>query len=231
MINIDNILSAPLLTDPWPHKEITDVFNEQDFKIINQAATHLSYLCEENKTTPVHISEAIELGISKEATDLIIGSADLILKNVKKIVGTWSLNKLTPGGYFVMPKFGITGKNFKYPIHDESLFKVLNLVVYLQPENSQGTRLYKTQNLDSFTKQITWKTNNAALFFPGQQVTWHNWGGQEHSDIPRITLNFFIEKIEGLKDTLYKSWEDEFALNSLLWFYEKMGQDKLHIEI
>lgn len=229
-MNINRIISSPIITNPWNHKVVDNLFTEESFNIINEAANHLLHLSVHDKTVPIHIDEAISLGISKQAGDLILDTADQILQNLVEIVGPYSLNKLLHGGYFIMPKFGITGRNFQYPIHDESIFKVLNIVTYLQPTVSVGTRLYSSPSADSLVKQVEWKPNRAAVFFPGHGVTWHNWTGQP-TDEPRITLNFFVERIEVLRNSLYKPGEQEDALNSLLWFYEKIGQGRLHVEI
>jgi hypothetical protein len=230
MINIDNIINAPLITSPWSHKIIDNIFDDKSFEVINQAASHLSHLCVSDETIPVHIDEAIALGISNESANLILDTADLLLYNLKEIVGKNCLNGAFRGGYFIMPKFGITGRNFQYPIHDESIYKIINLVTYLQPKESVGTRLYSGPDRSEFVTQIPWKPNRAALFYPKHRVTWHNWQGQPTNE-PRITLNFFVQRIEALKDTLYKDGEPEDALDSLLWFYEKIGQDRLTINI
>ena len=87
MININNIINAPLITSPWSHKIIDNIFDDTSFDVINRAASHLSHLCISDKTIPVHIDEAIALGISKEAANLILDTADLILYNLKEIVG------------------------------------------------------------------------------------------------------------------------------------------------
>jgi len=230
MINIDNIIDAPLITTPWRHKIIDNIFDDKSFEMINQAASHLSHLCIPDKTVAVHLDEAIELGISPATADLILDTADLILYNLKEIVGENCQNGAFRGGYFIMPKFGVTGHNFQYPIHDESIYKIINLVTYLQPTDSIGTQLYSGPDKSNFVTQIPWTPNRALLIYPGHRITWHNWQGQPTNE-PRITLNFFVERIEALKDTLYKPGEQEDALNSLLWFYEKLGQGRLHINI
>lgn len=230
MINIDNILNTEVSLYPWAHRVINNIFNKDAFEIINAAASHLSYLSVIDQTTPVHIDEAIGYGISKDAENVILDSADLLLKHLEQIIGVHCLNGRLKGSYFIMPKFGITGRQFQYPIHDESVYKVMNLVCYLQPEHSVGTKLYSGPTAELLVKQIEWQPNRAALFYPGKDITWHNWTGQP-SDQPRITLNFFVERMEALQNTLYKPGEDEASLQSLLWFYEKIGQDRLHINI
>jgi hypothetical protein len=104
MININNIINAPLISSPWSHKIIDNIFDDKSFEIINQAASHLSHLCLSDKTIPVHIDEAIELGISDESANLILDTADLLLYNLKEIVGKNCRNGAFRGGYFIMPK-------------------------------------------------------------------------------------------------------------------------------
>jgi hypothetical protein len=230
MININNILNTAVSVDPWAHRVIDNIFSKESFEIINAAASHLSYLSVIDRTVPVHIDEAIRYGISKDAENIILDSADMLLRHLEQIIGSHCLNGRLNGSYFIMPKFGITGRQFQYPIHDESVYKVLNLVCYLQPENSVGTKLYSGPADNLLAKQIEWEPNRAALFYPGKDITWHNWTGQQ-SDQPRITLNFFVERMEALQNTLYKPGDDTDSLQSLLWFYEKIGHGRLHINI
>lgn len=227
MINIENIISAEVETIPWRHRVINNVFDNESFKIINEAASHLSYLSVVDKTVPIHIDEAIRYGISKEAETLILDSADLILTNLKEIIGDNCQNGIFGGSYFIMPKFGITGRQFQYPIHDESIYKIMNLVTYLQPNDSIGTTLYGDPEGKTNIKQVEWTPNRAVLFYPQHKKTWHNWRGQP-TDQPRITLNFFVERGEALRNTLFKPGE---MTENILWFYEQMGKGRLHIEI
>jgi len=228
MINIENIISAKLETIPWKHKVINNIFTDESYKIINEAATHLRNLCVEDKTTSVFINEAIvKYNISKKAGDLILDSADLILANLKDIMGSNCQNGQFGGSYFIMPKFGITGRKFQYPIHDESIYKIMNLVTYLQPVDSIGTKLYADPEGKTGVTQIEWLPNRSVLFYPQHKKTWHNWQGQP-TDQPRITLNFFVERAEALRNTLFKPGEE---IEDILWFYEKMGQGRLCTEI
>ena len=46
----------------------------------------------------------------------------------------------------------------------------------------------------------------------------------------KIIDNILLKELK-LSKTLYKPGEPEDALNSLLWFYEKIGQGRLNINI
>lgn len=67
----------------------------------------------------------------------------------------------------------IAGKNHEYPIHNDSLTKILSTVIYLYPQNNIGTTVYdhKKQN----PKEIKWKINRAFTFSRKDKGTWHSY--------------------------------------------------------
>ena len=40
----------------------------------------------------------------------------------------------------------LTGKNYKFPIHDDTPNKLLSGVIYINPEKNNGTTFYESQN-------------------------------------------------------------------------------------
>jgi len=78
----------------------------------------------------------------------------------------------------------------RYPIHDEASRKVLSCVVYVEPEENNGTYLYTADK--TYAKQVEWKPNTAFIFAAIDGVTWHDY------DCPkgklRITINQFLER-------------------------------------
>lgn len=79
---------------------------------------------------------------------------------------------------------------FNYPIHDESSRKVLSCVVYVDPDENNGTYLYNEDK--TFNRQVAWKPNTALIFPAIDGVTWHDY------DCPkgkyRVTVNQFLER-------------------------------------
>lgn len=78
----------------------------------------------------------------------------------------------------------------RYPIHDEASRKVLSCVVYVDPDENNGTSLYNKDK--TFNRQVAWKPNTALIFPAIDGVTWHDY------DCPkgkyRVTVNQFLER-------------------------------------
>ena len=53
-----------------------------------------------------------------------------------------------------------TGKNAKFPIHDDTPDKLLSGVIYLYPKKNTGTIFYLNKK-----KIVSWKENRAVFFF------------------------------------------------------------------
>ena len=56
-----------------------------------------------------------------------------------------------------------TGKDYKFPIHDDTPNKLLSGVVYLYPEINTGTIFYSNKKGDN-KKVIEWRQNRAVFF-------------------------------------------------------------------
>ena len=75
---------------------------------------------------------------------------------------------------------------FYYGLHEEAIYKILSVVVYLSPKFSSGTLLFNQSQ--EFKKQILWKPNRAFVF-AGKGGTWHSYGHWDKST--RVTINYF----------------------------------------
>ncbi len=69
-----------------------------------------------------------------------------------------------------------TGKNCKFPIHEDSPNKLLSVVVYLYPKVNTGTILYSDENGNDKTV-VDWVPNRALIFSREAGVTWHSYEG------------------------------------------------------
>ena len=58
----------------------------------------------------------------------------------------------------------VTGKNYKFPIHDDTPNKLLSGVIYLKPNKNTGTIFYSNKKGDD-KQEIEWKINRAVFFF------------------------------------------------------------------
>lgn len=225
MIDIKNIQNSPVIKTPWQHKIIDNFFPQEVFNRIRKAAEHLSQYTVEKKTLPLWLYEAVDLGMDKQVETDIISAADDILDNLDIITSDFDNVNKSNLGHYAMPKFGVSGKNFTYPIHPESVHKVLVFVIYIFPDEDHGTRLYREKNEESFSKEIEWKPNRAFLTCPGNNdVTWHNWSSTVNTS--RITLNIFCEQLEAITTSMLHSGKNEDPLG-ILWLYDKFNNNKL----
>ena len=65
-----------------------------------------------------------------------------------------------------------TGKNYKYPIHDDTPNKLLSGVIYLQPKINTGTIFYKNKK-GAGREEVEWKENRAVFFSRTERECWH----------------------------------------------------------
>ena len=76
---------------------------------------------------------------------------------------------------------------FYYGLHDEAIYKIFSVVVYLAPRYSNGTFLFNSSQ--ELKKQIVWKPNRAFAFAGKDGVTWHSYGHWDKTT--RVTINYF----------------------------------------
>jgi len=219
MINIDNILKSPIITDPWPHQIVDNVFDDETFKKIQNVAMFINTLNDYDTPEIIWLNELLSLGVDSNIINTIVDDADLIVKNYQQISNYYP-NKLTSNlGYFNNPRFGACPPNTINEIHDEGLNKTMALIIYVDPVESCGTFLYADNSEHSFKKEVEWKPNRAMIMFSQPNVTWHKYNSK---DKPRITLNFYYEKIEALEHL--KNNQDQ---EKMLWLYSMFGENKL----
>ena len=108
------------------------------------------------------------------------------------------LKKLYPekADLYEYSEFGITdtGKNYNYPIHNDTPNKLLSGVIFLSPEISEGTKFYDNKKGDGL-KSIDWKINRGVFFSRHEDVSWHSY---ESNNNKRIVLvyNLMTSKVK-----------------------------------
>jgi hypothetical protein len=88
-----------------------------------------------------------------------------------------------------------TGKNYKFPIHDDTPNKLLSGVVYLIPKNNTGTLFYENKSGDN-KKEIKWKQNRAVFFSRKEKKTWHSFRGDGASNRIALVYNLMTKNIK-----------------------------------
>lgn len=88
-----------------------------------------------------------------------------------------------------------TGKNYKFPIHDDVPTKLLSGVVYLSPKINIGTIFYKNNNGEG-KKIIEWKENRGVFFTRKERETWHSFEGDGISSRLVLVYNLMTSKVQ-----------------------------------
>jgi hypothetical protein len=195
MFDIDNLINSPIVNDPWDHQIIKNFFGVAEFKTIQNAAINL-YNNYQNSTITadncLSIAQAFD-DIGTDAFDIILETNQTILDNLERITKNFPRHRRFKN-YISIPTFHILPPNLLLQkVHDEAYDKTASIVVYLYPESSVGTALYRTQSRDSLVKEVEWKSNTAMLFCGEKETTWHDFYTRNN---PRVSLNFFLRNLE-----------------------------------
>jgi hypothetical protein len=220
MIDISNINSSKLLSEPWPHKVFNNVLSKEALDAALKIVSELSKFDKGEIEDTLWIPDIIELTGLEQECELIVDAADAIIKELDSILDCFKDRLDSRLGYFNNPRFGVTVESADDgEIHDEPSYKVLSLIIYLSPEESVGTLLYRENNESSFDHEIKWEVNKGLMFCTIPNKTWHKYMTDGKR---RFTLNFYFEKLESLDMT-----RDSHNIDHLLWLYDQFEKDKL----
>ena len=115
----------------------------------------------------------------------------------------------------------LTGKNYKFPIHDDTPNKLLSGVIYINPEKNSGTSFYDTK--EGLNKnEIQWKKNRAVFFSRIERETWHSYEGDGINTRIALVFNLMTNDIKSVckienKNFLYSFIR--FKLNPYIYRY------------
>ncbi len=88
-----------------------------------------------------------------------------------------------------------TGKNFKFPIHDDTPEKLLSGVIYLDPDQNSGTNFFDNKN-PTIKEKIDWKKNRAVFFSREERKTWHSFEGHSSGERKVLIYNLCTRKLK-----------------------------------
>ena len=91
----------------------------------------------------------------------------------------------------------LTGKNYKFPIHDDTPNKLLSGVIYINPEKNNGTTFYVSKT-DMGGKEIEWKKNRAVFFSRKERETWHSYEGDRINTRIALVYNLMTNDIKSV---------------------------------
>ena len=115
----------------------------------------------------------------------------------------------------------LTGKNYKFPIHDDTPNKLLSGVIYINPEKNSGTSFYDTK--EGLNKnEIQWKKNRAVFFSRIERKTWHSYEGDGMNTRIALVFNLMTNDIKSVckieKKNFFYSFI-RFKLNPYIYRY------------
>ena len=182
-------INGEYYTDPWPHLVIDDYYDADVFDTIRKHSKKFlgKHVNVETRKQEFPFANDPELKKAIESRPIDPSYFELFTnhREYTKLELFWEVNFLL-GPY-------------SYPIHDESGRKVLSNVVYVDPEENEGTRLYDVNK--KLIKTVEWKPNRALIFAAIDGVTWHDYTCPKGK--ARITINQFLQRN---KDT-FTTWE------------------------
>ena len=118
-----------------------------------------------------------------------------------------------------------SGKNYKFPIHDDTPNKLLSGVIYLYPENNTGTIFYENKKGDN-KKIVEWKQNRGVFFSRIENESWHSYEGDGKSDRVALVYNLMTSRLKDvykLENKNYYLGQLRYKLNPYLYKYFKFN--------
>lgn len=186
---LQKCLETQVQTDPWPYQLIENTFDNDVFDKLKQQCIE-RFSDKTDKLIQVFPSKFKENGI--DFYDETVDVCEKLHKNLKQV------HEVYPQ-YRKYPTMGINVHlsitpplPYKFYIHQEGLEKTWSSVTYVAPEKNIGTKMYTTQNENTFVREAEWKPNSTFIFCGQQNKTWHSY--ESNQDTNRITFNMFIMK-------------------------------------
>jgi len=115
----------------------------------------------------------------------------------------------------------VTGKNYKFPIHDDTPNKLLSGVIYLKPEKNTGTIFYLNKKGDG-RKEIEWRINRAVFFSRSEKNTWHSYEADGVSNRIALVYNLMTNKIKDvykIEKKFFLFGKLRYKINPVLYKY------------
>lgn len=164
-----------------PYCVIDNFFEKKDFEKIILVI---------NKLNTPHLSGSKVITLSKRTKSIPKNLLELLLKLEKKYESKAKdiLNVISPYKLKLHDStrltLAITPPGCEYPVHEDSIDKILTGVIYLKPESNFGTFIYKDQK-DKKPFELDWKVNRGFFFSREHNKTWHSYKSETNS--PRFT--------------------------------------------
>jgi hypothetical protein len=176
-------MNLTFYNDPWKHLVIDDLLDPETFKRVEQYVLKF-------KDIKTHTLEKHTMSTKSEMYDLL---ADMAISLKDKYFDELNFgNRVLPKIYYPVIEFNVCPPGFKWhKIHTDIQSKLMSNVLYISPDVSSGTELYKKQNDISIAKEVEWKKNRVFCFVSQSNTmypsTWHNY--KNNTKVNRISVN------------------------------------------
>ena len=203
-----SLYNAEIIQEPWPHVVIDDFFTEETWKKLSQIPEYIldplanQFLTDRvdnarEKTRGGNVFSLEDLllsGVPEDIVECYWDACAEILENRETIYGQFPEHR-PDNNSLMKPCLNLDFKGNWYEPHPDSKAKLISLICYLDPVESEGTSLHTNQHQDSLVKTVDWKPNRCMVFCPGRD-TWHSFKcPSEH----RLVLAIFVELDTGDK--------------------------------
>ena len=173
--------------NPWPHFVLDDYLPDAEF----QALTDLCINAFDNEYQSDYDGNVLRRHLDYDPLSF----------NPWRYIKYFNNRKYTHLKKFV--NIVKTEPNFIHSTHVEAPFKILSSVLYVSPEENNGTRLFSSgPERDNLVAEVEWKPNRMLIFAGQDNVTWHDYTS---SDTPRYTFNHFMVDPSIIENELYKA--------------------------
>jgi hypothetical protein len=186
---IKQLLGAEIVSTPWNHLIIDNIFSDDDWNKIEEAGKLIASTVSDGQfNIPIHHPNSTSI-IPQATIDIIDKFSNELFSEHQKILEKLD-NFNSTSDYYLHAQWG-TIKNRTFKIHNDRFDKAMSMIVYLFPTQALGTILYSEQKDDAFHSMVKYKPNRAVMFAPKQGVTWHSY--LHYGDETRISLNFYFK--------------------------------------
>ena len=190
-MNINEILKAKIIKNPWSHAVVENLFDEEEFLKLSRFVEFytkkekdsIKKQWKKTKKSTLYHEQWTKMGFDSNLGE---GWLKIFNKIIKDILSHYEQHRFADK-YYVQLLFNFMPTNEEpFKIHHDSSKKVWTLAHYLYPQKNTGTKLY-----DSNHKHILdspWKPNSGCAFCPRDKVTWHSFENKSLTDFRSVLI-------------------------------------------
>jgi hypothetical protein len=195
MLNIDKLITAEIINDPYPYIVVDDLIDAdlfQEIKSVGDFLANRDFTGEsslENNEISGYIDDIRTVFPMDDAlVEKIDGLSKTLEEHSDKLLDLFphTAERRKLGFTVDRPRFIVQEADVQGYIHIEHPSKILSLVLYLSPDENLGTQLYNSNY--TLADTIGWKPNRAFLMCDNQVDSLHSVKSLKQ----RVVLAFFF---------------------------------------